>query len=190
MSPTLDDCNYGAVLCFQVDPLRSSRMRLCMSGCSFTQHVFEYPSKWLQRCLVVTWLVERNCCHLGARSVYTMSTMHQFTVSLHSKLHAYGACEFSLSCPLHFWQKDRDLLRATAGVTRGWNGYRNKSQHRTLTLEKKIRPPLLPGFEPKHLNHKSGTVVLPLSCLRSTLIITTLFHPLDTQTENEKQTNK
>ena len=24
---------------------------------------------------------------------------------------------------LHFWQNDRDLLRATA-VTRGWNGYR------------------------------------------------------------------
>ena len=31
---------------------------------------------------------------------------------------------------------------------RGWNGYRNKSQHRKLTLEKKIFPPLLQGFEP------------------------------------------
>ena len=39
------------------------------------------------------------------------------------------------------------LLRATA-VTRGWNGYRNKSQHRKSTLEKKILPPLLQGFEP------------------------------------------
>ena len=29
-------------------------------------------------------------------------------------------------CHLHFWQNDRDRLRATA-VTRGWNGYRNKS---------------------------------------------------------------
>ena len=28
---------------------------------------------------------------------------------------------------LHFWQNDRDLLRATA-VTRVWNGYRNKSK--------------------------------------------------------------
>ena len=33
----------------------------------------------------------------------------------------------------------RDLLRATA-ETQGWNGYRNKSQHRKLTLEKKILP--------------------------------------------------
>ena len=29
-----------------------------------------------------------------------------------------------------------------------WNGYRNKSQHRKLTLAKKFLPPLLPGFEP------------------------------------------
>ena len=48
---------------------------------------------------------------------------------------------------LHFWQNGRDLLRASA-VTRGWNGYRNKSQHRKLTTEKKIHPPLLQGFEP------------------------------------------
>ena len=33
-------------------------------------------------------------------------------------------------------------------VTRGWNGYRNKSQHRTSTLEKKILPPFQQGFEP------------------------------------------
>ena len=55
------------------------------------------------------------------------------------------AC-LAVTCHLHFWQNDRDLLRATA-VTRGWNGYRNKSQHRKLTLEKKIPPPLLQGFE-------------------------------------------
>ena len=36
---------------------------------------------------------------------------------------------------------------ATA-VTRGWNGYRNKSQHRKLTLEKNILPPPQQGFEP------------------------------------------
>ena len=30
----------------------------------------------------------------------------------------------AVTCHLHFWQNDRDLLRATA-VTRGWNRYRN-----------------------------------------------------------------
>ena len=56
------------------------------------------------------------------------------------------AC-LAVTCHLHFWQNDRDLLRATA-VTRGWNGYRNKSQHRKSILEKEILPPLLQGFEP------------------------------------------
>ena len=56
------------------------------------------------------------------------------------------AC-LAVTCHRHFWQHDRDLLRATA-VTQGWNGYRNKSQHRKSTLEKKILPPLLQGFEP------------------------------------------
>ena len=74
------------------------------------------------------------------------------------------AC-LAVTCHLHFWQNDRNLLRATA-VTRGCSPllratvmfhppvttvarkrYRNKSQHRELTLEKKILPPLLQGFE-------------------------------------------
>ena len=33
-------------------------------------------------------------------------------------------------------------------LTRGWNEYKNKSQHRKLTLEKKVLLPLLQGFEP------------------------------------------
>ena len=56
------------------------------------------------------------------------------------------AC-LAVTCHLHFWQNDLGLLRATA-VTRGWNGYRNKSQHRKSTLEKKILPPFQQGFEP------------------------------------------
>ena len=56
------------------------------------------------------------------------------------------AC-LAVTCHLHFWQNDRDFLRATV-VTRGWNRYRNKSQHRKSTLEKKILPPFQQGFEP------------------------------------------
>jgi len=84
-----------------------------------------------------TW----NCCHLGAFCVH--HTLCHFMQSHIRKVHAYLA----VTCNLHFWQNDWDLLRATV-VTRGWNGYRNKSQHRRLTLEKKMFPPLLQGFEP------------------------------------------
>ena len=65
---------------------------------------------------------------------------------MQSHIRKMYAC-LAVTCHLRFWQNDRGLLRATA-VTRGWNGYRNKSQHRKLTLEKKILPPLQQGFEP------------------------------------------
>ena len=56
------------------------------------------------------------------------------------------AC-LAVTCHLHISQNDRSLLRATA-VTRGWNGHRAVSyQYTKLTLERKIRPLLLPGFE-------------------------------------------
>ena len=56
------------------------------------------------------------------------------------------AC-LAVTCHLHFWQNDWDLLRATV-VTWGWNEYQNKSQHRKSALEKTVFPLLLQGFEP------------------------------------------
>ena len=64
----------------------------------------------------------------------------------HGSIRKVHAC-LAVTCHLHFWQNDRDFLRATV-VTRGWNGYRNRSQHRKSTLEKKILPPFQQGFEP------------------------------------------
>ena len=67
-------------------------------------------------------------------------------MSLHAKPHKVHV-HLAVTCHLHFWQNDQDLLRATA-VTQGWNGYQSKSQHRKLTLEKKILPALMQGLEP------------------------------------------
>ena len=65
---------------------------------------------------------------------------------MQSHIRKVHAC-LAVTCYLHFWHNDQGLLHVSA-VTRGWNGYRNKSQHRKLTQEKKILPPLLQGFEP------------------------------------------
>ena len=59
--------------------------------------------------------------------------MHRVTSGRLNHIRKVYAC-LAVTCNLHFWQNDRDLLRATA-VTRGWNGYGIKSQHRKLTLE-------------------------------------------------------
>ena len=100
----------------------------------------------------------------------------------------------AVTCHLHFWQDDRDLLRATA-VTRGWNGYRNKSQHRKLSLENKILPPLLScrGLEPatfqsrvRRSNHSAIPAPQPshkIITRRTTTTITTTTKNRDSNTK-------
>ena len=93
----------------------------------------------------LAWLVPQETAAVSAQVLctpYNRAPCH-FKQSHIRKVYACLA----VTCHLHFWQNGRDLLRATA-VTRGWNGYRNKSQHRKSTLEKKILPPLQEGFEP------------------------------------------
>ena len=93
---------------------------------------FQYSLRWCTNSTVWMW----NCVH--------HSTIHQFTVSLYSIYRAY--VYLAITCHLHFWQNDQGLSRATA-VTWGWNRYWSDSQHRKLTLETKILPPLLQGLK-------------------------------------------
>ena len=83
----------------------------------------------------LAWLVPHESAAVSARSVYTIQPC---TMSLHAKPHLLKvyAC-LAVTCHLHFWQDDRDLLRATA-VTQGWNGYRNRSQHRSWLWRRKF----------------------------------------------------
>ena len=112
-------------------------------------YYYMHRSGVLTALFVVIWLVPRETAgvSVGASYVYTI---HQFTVSLHLNhigsvcvcvcvcvcmcvcvcVHAcVRACvraraRLAVTCHLHFWQNDRDLLRATA-VAQGWDGYRN-----------------------------------------------------------------
>ena len=77
------------------------------------------------------------------RSVYTMHHVTSCKATCIHKVHA----SLAVTCHLHFWQNDWDLLRATA-VTRGGGTDTETSQHGKSTLEKKILPLLLQGFEP------------------------------------------
>ena len=67
----------------------------------------------------------------------------------------------SVTCHLHLRQNGRDLLRATA-VTRGWDRYQNESQHRKLTVEKKIPPQ---GIEPAIFRSRARRCTTELSPL-------------------------
>ena len=77
---------------------------------------FEYP---LKRCSYSTvWLLHGLCYMklLPYRHMFCAhrTTMHQFTVQLHLKPHAYVHLCFTVTCYLHFQQNDEDLLHATA----------------------------------------------------------------------------
>ena len=69
----------------------------------------------------------------------------------------------AVNCHLHFWQNDQDLLRATV-VTWVWNGYWNKSQHRKLTLEKKISHRSCRDSNPRPFSHESGALTPEWNC--------------------------
>ena len=79
-----------------------------------------------------------NCCHLCTFCVLH-TTMHHVT-SCKSTYNIYfyvcvcvcrvHAC-LAVTCHLHFWQNDQDLLHAIA-VTHVWNGYQNKSVTHSL----------------------------------------------------------
>ena len=104
---------------------------------------------------------------VSAQILYTPYT-HAPCHFMQSCIRKVYAC-LAVICNLHFWQNDLDLLRATA-VTRGWNGYRNKSQHRKLTLEKKILQPLCRDSNPGPFNHESGALTTELSVKQSSVL--------------------
>ena len=107
-----------------------------------------------------------NCCHLAASSVYTVqpcTSLQCHFIWSRTGRRRVNVC-LAVTCQLHVWQNDRDLLRATA-VTRGWNGYPNKSQHKKLTMEKEILPPLLPGIEPEAFRLRACLSTTELSSL-------------------------
>ena len=90
----------------------------------------------------LAWLVPQESAARESQSRRVLCTPcnHAPCHFMQSHICKVYAC-LAVTCHLRFWQNDRDLLRATA-VTRGWNGYQNKSQHRKLTLENKILLPL------------------------------------------------
>ena len=120
----------------------------CMSDWLFVARFFVCLFLNIHRSAVLSalaWLVPHETAAVSARILCTPYN-HAPSHFMQNRIRKVYVC-LAVTCHLHFWQTDLDLLRATA-VTRGWNGYRNKSQHRKSTLEKKILPPLLQGFEP------------------------------------------
>ena len=70
----------------------------------------------------LAWLVPHETAAISAQVLCTPYN-HAPCHFMQSHIRKVYAC-LAVTCHLHFWQNDQDLLRATV-VTRGWNGYRN-----------------------------------------------------------------
>ena len=116
----IDDHLYSAIL-RSLEQTHCTRLWLDMSDKLFIARFFEY----IHRSGVLTalaWLVPHETAATSAQVLctpYNHAPCH-FMQSHIRKVYA----RLAVTCHLHFWQNDRDLLRATA-VTQGWNGYRH-----------------------------------------------------------------
>ena len=72
---------------------------------------------------VLAWLVPHETAAISAQ---VLCTPYNHAPSHFKQNHICKvyAC-LAITCHLHFWQNDQDLLRAIV-VTQGWNGYQNK----------------------------------------------------------------
>ena len=87
---------YSAILCFWVNPLLSSRMRL--SEWFYTAHFLKI-SKCLQCCLVVTWRMPHKRAAVLACFLCAPYNHALVTVSPYSKPHTKGVCVFNCNLP-------------------------------------------------------------------------------------------
>ena len=117
-----------------------------------------------------TW----NCCRLGAHSVYTIqpctSLQCHFIWSHMHSVHAYVA----ITCHLHLWQNDWDLLHATAVTGMEHNKRaqkeKNKSPAKTQTHNLSVTSPALHTTELSQLpqgkftsGELTGKCIFPMS---------------------------
>ena len=102
-------------------------------------------------------------CHmklLPSRRVLCTPYNHAPCHFMQSHIRKVHAC-LAVTCHLHFWRNDRGLLRATA-VTRGWNGYRNMSQHRKLPWRRKFSRRSCRDLNPRPFDHEPGALTTEL----------------------------
>ena len=102
----------------------------------------------------LAWLVPHETAVISAQALCTPYN-HAPCHFMQSHIRKVYAC-LAVTCHLHFWQNYRDLLCATA-VTRGWNGYRNKSTE-SRSWRRKFSRRSSRDSNPGPFNHESGAL--------------------------------
>ena len=108
--------------------------------------------------------VKPGCCRLCARLCTPYNHAPVYSHFIHSHIRRMHVC-FAVTCHLHFWQNDRDRLRA-ATVTRGMERIPiNKPQKVDPEEENYPAAPAGPASNPRPFDHESGALATKLSPL-------------------------
>ena len=105
-----------------------------------------------------------KCCRFGASSVYTIQPYTRLQCHfIQSHIGKVYAC-LAVTCHLHFWQNDRDLLRATA-VRNNGGGTDTKIRVSTESWlwRRKLSRRSCRDSNPRPFNHESGALTTKLS---------------------------
>ena len=115
----IDDHLYSAIL-RSLEQTHCACMWFYMSDKLFIACFFNIHRSGVLTALA--WLVLHET---GAISAQVLCTPYNHAPCHFMQSHIRKVyVSLAVTCHLHFWQNDRDLLRATA-VMRGWNGYWN-----------------------------------------------------------------
>ena len=149
-----------------VGSLSSNHLRMCMYLCV---HIYRHSTEW-----TAMWICQCSAYHTHT---HTHTHTHSHTIWAPTGLKVDTAVSVSAcNCTqntfqiqlwtilinllhLQFWHNDRGLSCATV-VRRGWNAYRNKSQHAELALENNRK--FCRGSNPWLFAHEFGSLPVPL----------------------------
>ena len=109
---------------------------------------------------VLAWLVPHATAAVSAQ-VQCTPYNHAPCHFMQSHIRKVYAC-LAVTCHLHFWQNDCDLLRATV-VTQGWNGYWNRVGTESWPWRRKFSRCSSRDSNLWPFNHKSGALTTELS---------------------------
>ena len=115
----IDDHLYSAIL-RSLEQTHCARLWFYMSDKLFIARFLNIHRSGVLTALA--WLVPHETAAISAQVLCTPYN-HAQCHFMQSHIRKVYAC-LAVTCHLHFWRNDRDLLHATA-VTRGWNAYRN-----------------------------------------------------------------
>ena len=115
----IDDHLYSAIL-RSLEQTHCARLWFYMSDKLFIARFLNIHRSGVLTALA--WLVPHETAAISAQVLCTPYN-HAQCHFMQSHIRKVYAC-LAVTCHLHFWRNDPDLLRATV-VTRGWNGYRN-----------------------------------------------------------------